>query len=350
MNVFNLPDLGEGLPDAQIVTWHVKIGDEIKIDQLLVSVETAKAVVDIPSPQSGIIEKLCVNPGDVLNTGQPLVIFKSTGSEKYAQSTVDIKATPAVRALAKKLNINLSSVQPSGPNNSITIADLETIVANQEQDFGWQPVDHITKNMAVVMQQSHIEIVPATIFEDLILPSSSDLDLTVNLMQSIVFAVSCEPSLNSWFKKDLNNNFQQKIFKEIDLGIAVDSKDGLFVPVIRNVASKSAANLREELNLLRTQIETKKVTLDQLQDPTFILSNFGKFAGRYATPIILPPTVAILAVGKLRQSMVVLKGSPVVKMCAPLSLTFDHRAVTGGQAARFLRGLLKFFSNLGITK
>lgn len=108
--------------------------------------------------------------------------------------------------------------------------------------------------------------------------------------------------------------------------------------------------MREELNLLRTQIETKKVTLDQLQDPTFILSNFGKFAGRYATPIILPPTVAILAVGKLRQSMVVLKGSPVVKMCAPLSLTFDHRAVTGGQAARFLRGLLKFFSNLSITK
>ena len=119
---------------------------------------------------------------------------------------------------------------------------------------------------------------------------------------------------------------------------------GLFVPVINNIESKSADILRSELNTLREQINIQGCTTG-LQHPTFILSNFGKFAGRYATPVIVPPTVAILAVGKARDSIVIIEGSPVVKKCVPLSLSFDHRAVTGGQAARFLQAILQFFNN-----
>lgn len=340
MKIFNLPDLGEGLPDAAIVTWHVKEGDAVKVDQLLVSVETAKAVVDIPSPYSGTIATICAKVGEVVNINQPLVMFNS---EKSATLEETVRAMPAVRALAKKLNIDLSKVTPSGLNNTITVKDVEQFAANLEQD-DWCTLEHIAKNMAFTMQQANLEIVPATIFEDIILPNNNQLDLTVNLMLAIAFATKCEPVLNSWFKKD-HNNFKQKIFKEINLGIAIDSKDGLFVPVINNIESKSTVTLRSELNTLREQINIQGCTKG-LQHPTFILSNFGKFAGRYATPVIVPPTVAILAVGKARDSIVIIEGSPVVKKCVPLSLSFDHRAVTGGQAARFLQAILQFFSAL----
>lgn len=342
MKIFNLPDLGEGLPDAAIVAWHVKEGDEVKVDQLLVSVETAKAVVDIPSPYSGTIEKICANVGEVVNINQSLVIFKSEIVTAIKETTIN--AMPAVRSLAKKLNIDLSKVIPSGLNNTITIKDVEQFATNLEQKDDWCTLDHIAKNMAFTMQQANLEVVPATIFEDLILPNNKQLDLTVHLMLAIVCAAKIEPSVNAWFKKDYNN-FKQKIFKEVNLGIAVDSKEGLFVPVINNVESKSADMLRAELNVLREQINTKGATTG-LQHPTFILSNFGKFAGRYATPIIVPPTVAILAVGKIREIMVIAGSSSVIKKCAPLSLSFDHRAVTGGQAARFLQAILQFFAEL----
>ena len=355
MNVFNLPDLGEGLPDAGIVTWHVKIGDSVTVDQLLVSVETAKAIVDLPSPYTGVIEKLCAAPGEILNVGQPLVIFKEEQNKDKNKDDKNkdleilagtAKATPAVRALAKKLNIDLYSIKPTGPNNTITLEDVEKMVVHNgdsKQSLDWQIVDHTARSMAIAMQQSVAEVVPATIFEDLILPDSVNIDLTVNLMQAIAFAQTKEPALNAWFKKE-QNNFKQKLFSDVNLGIAVDSKDGLFVPVIKNVAAKTADNLRKELDLLCKKIEKRMILLEQLQQPTFILSNFGKFAGRYATPVILPPTVAILAVGKLRQTMVVLHNAAAIRNVVPVSLTFDHRAVTGGQAARFLMAILKFFS------
>ena len=350
MKIFNLPDLGEGLPDAGIVAWHVNVGDIVKVDQLLVSVETAKAIVDIPAPQAGIIEKLCAAVGEVLGTGKPLVVFKDEQSEDLGTVVGTLKASPAVRVLAKKLHLDLHSIKPTGPNNTIIIDDIEKAAVNNsqvsDQLLDWQTVDHTTRSMALAMQQSLLEVVPATIFEDLMLPEAVNLDLTVTLMQSIAFASSQEPTLNAWFKKEQDNKFKQKLFSEINLGIAVDSKEGLFVPVIKNVAAKTSDELRKELNLLCEQIEKRMIALEQLQHPTFILSNFGKFAGRYATPVILPPTVAILAVGKLRQTMAVLHGVAVVKSCVPLSLTFDHRAVTGGQAARFLAAILKFFSKI----
>jgi pyruvate dehydrogenase E2 component (dihydrolipoamide acetyltransferase) len=377
---FKLPDLGEGLPDAEVIAWHVDVGDIVKMDQPLVSVETAKAIIDIPSPLNGVIEKLCAKPGEVIATGQVLVIFKTESNvkatevgsvvgavqstENIFQETIlknsstktiehNIKATPAVRALAKKLKIDINKITPTGPLNTITLVDVEkasihdssALVKSISDVDGWVALHQTARSMALAMQKSHNEVVPATIFEDLILPSYQDdgtFDITVNLIKAIVFACSKEPAINSWIVQS-NNNFKQKIFSEINLGIAVDSSDGLFVPVIKNVSSKSSSELREELNLLLQQIKTRSLVPRQLQEATFILSNFGKFAGRYAIPVIVPPMVGILAVGSLRQSMVVLNGESCIKYVLPLSLTFDHRAVTGGQAARFLKAMLEFF-------
>lgn len=373
MTNFTLPDLGEGLPDAEVIAWHVKVGDQIKIDQQLVSVETAKAIIEIPSPISGTIEKLCAQPGEIIATGQVLVVFKTKDTDQdknelsktivgSVQSTnnlyqetilknvknvkiVDnIKATPAVRALAKKLKLDINKITPTGPFNTVTMADLEKGSINNDPD-GWVTLHQTARSMALAMQKSHNEVVPATIFEDLILPNYKDngkFDITVNVIKAIAFACSQEPVINSWIMQ-ANNNFKQKIFSEINLGIAVDSPDGLFVPVIKNVAAKSSEQLRAELNLLLQQINTRSLVPQQMQEATFILSNFGKFAGRYAIPVIVPPMVGILAVGSLRQTIVVLGGEACISYVLPLSLTFDHRSVTGGQAARFLKAILEFF-------
>lgn len=270
----------------------------------------------------------------------------------------NIKASPAVRVLAKKLQLDINSITPTGSFGTITIEDVQQASNNYSKiakenidnidpnaDDGWVTLHQTARSMAIAMQKSHHEAVPATIFEDLILPNykhDDTFDITVNLIQAIIFAATKEPAINSWVIQS-NNNFKQKIFNEINLGIAVDSVDGLFVPVIKNVAVKTAKEIREELNLLLQMIKTRSLIPEQLQDATFILSNFGKFAGRYAIPVIVSPMAGILAVGSLRQTMVVVDNVAKASYMLPLSLTFDHRVITGGQAARFIKAILEFF-------
>lgn len=297
-------------------------------------------------------------------------IFKTAILAKSSTKTVNnIKASPAVRVLAKKLQLDINSITPTGSFGTITIEDVQQASNNyskiakenvdnidpnadggratlhQTVDDGWVILHQTARSMAIAMQKSHHEAVPATIFEDLILPHykhDDKFDITVNLIQAIIFAATKEPAINSWIMQS-NNNFKQKIFNEINLGIAVDSVDGLFVPVIKNVAAKTAKEIREELNLLLEMIKTRSLIPEQLQDATFILSNFGKFAGRYAIPVIVSPMAGILAVGSLRQTMIVVDNVAKASYMLPLSLTFDHRVITGGQAARFIKAILEFF-------
>ncbi len=128
----------------------------------------------------------------------------------------------------------------------------------------------------------------------------------------------------------------QIILRIIHLGIAIDTDDGLFVPVLRDVKRKDATSLRRELDALKARVRTRKIPPEELRGNTFTLSNFGTFAGRYADPIVVPPTVAILGAGKVRAEVVAAEGAPAVHRVIPLSLTFDHRSVTGGEAGRFL--------------
>ncbi|MGI9214613.1 MAG: biotin/lipoyl-containing protein, partial [Gammaproteobacteria bacterium] len=263
---FNLPDLGEGLPNAEIVTWHVKVGDKVKVDQLLVSVETAKAIIDIPSPVNGTIEKLCAKVKETVATGELLVVFATDANEyKLPLENAKILAVPAVRNLAKKLQVDLSKVIPTGKFNTISLKDVETAALTQEHsqeskdnlntdnnngNNDWVNLPNTTKAMAIAMQKSHQEVVPATIFEDAILNIAKPdikLNLNVKIIQAIAFAISKEPILNSWIMKE-HDNFKQKIIKEINLGIAVDSPDGLFVPVIKNIANLDPAQIRTTLD------------------------------------------------------------------------------------------------------
>lgn len=376
MNIFKLPDLGEGLPEAEIVEWFVNEGDQVEIDQNLVAVETAKALVDIPSPQNGQITRLYGKVGDIIHTGDPLLEFavndqqqtdetntanmeKSesvsvvgeipSGGPKVQESLqetiapvahkgVSIKVTPAVRALAHRLDIDLSIVTPTGPNDTITAHDIER-VAKILQDVGQLiPLKGVRRSMAIAMEKAHAEVVPVTITEDADIQCwSANEDFSLRLIRAMCKACQAEPALNAWYD---GHSIGRRLIEKIHLGIAVDTRDGLFVPVIRDVASLSPTALRERIDQLKIALSERKVPPDEMRGYTITLSNFGNIGGRYASPVVMPPSVAILGAGKCRKQVVMEADQVAFHRTLPLSLSFDHRAVTGGEAGRFLMAVV----------
>lgn len=448
IKTFFLPDLGEGLPDATVVEWHVKEGDTIKLDAPLVSMETAKAVVDVPSPYSGTVKKLHGAAGDIIETGAPLAEFEidpnarqraeaestghhhgpkkgvgspapdddhkviasddggeiESGGEREDEGTVvgamvsgnavhteqvssagGVKAVPAVRAAAKKLKVDLTRVQATGAGGVITMADVKAAAANGSAALGAAPVrsaaaQHLAptlpepgpaptrtpvslagkavrtappgkdamgqpeqlkgvrRNMARVMAEAHAQVVPTTLVDDADLHAwIGKQDITARLIRAIVVACKTVPALNAWFD---GKTLTRTLHPHVDVGIAVDTEDGLFVPALRNADVLDGAGVRAAIKRLRTSVEDRSIPASELSGYTISLSNFGMFAGRYATPVVVPPTVAIVGAGKLSHDVVAVMGGIEVHRRMPLSLTFDHRAATGGEAARFLKAML----------
>lgn len=364
MDLFHLPDLGEGLPDAEIHAWFVAEGDTVKAFQPIVSMETAKALVDVPSPQDGVIKRLYGQPGDIIKTGAPLVGFEVTTEARPDQGTVvghleesheprddhfvvqqpschhaRPKATPSVRLLAKQLNVALDTVIPTGEHGVITREDIEHAAPATLKDLaGFEPLRGVRRAMQDSMTHSHQHVVPVSVYDEADitawLPKS---DITVRLIRALVHACQIEPALNAWFD---DTQHARRCFDELHLGLAMDHADGLFVPVIHNVANLSDDQLRQTINDDKHAVQTRTLKAEQLQGATFTLSNFGKFAGRFASPIVVPPSVAILAVGRCYEGACVHQGEIKARRLLPLSLSFDHRVVTGGEATRFLGALM----------
>ncbi len=462
---FILPDLGEGLPDATIVEWFVKPGDTIKLDAPLVSMETAKAVVEVPSPVSGKVLKLAGGDGDVVITGTMLAVFevdpsmpqraegqdtghhhggaahtgdtapgaadkvvasddggviKDTGApapkgevrddagtvvgamqssdavrSEAAVAVGGVKAMPAVRAMARKLGVDLSRVRATGADGVATMDDVKRAAADGSAKAGaagaasvgatgaatsgaaarpvsasaaptanagqrtqlsatgkpmrtqppgvsasGQPeqLKGVRRNMARVMADAHAKVVPTTLTDDADIHAwAHGNDMTVRLVRAICVAAKAVPALNAWFDGD---NLTRTLHPHVDIGIAVDTDDGLFVPALRNADVLDARGVREAITRLRTQVEDRSIPSSELSGYTISLSNFGMFAGRYATPVVVPPCVAIVAAGRARHQITPVLGGFESHKVIPLSLTFDHRVCTGGEAARFLRAML----------
>ena len=446
---FHLPDLGEGLPDATIVEWLVKEGDSVKLDAPLVSMETAKAVVEVPSPFTGKLLKQHGAAGDVINTGAPLaefeldpkgkqraenaagghhapaqptkgagapapvngdkVIASDEGGEIKKGGTADredegtvvgavsssnevrteqagivggVKAVPAVRAMARKLKVDLARVQATGAGGVVTMQDVKNAAAAGTAQRGTAPaaaptaarvapaavaapqrstvsqsgkpmrttppsvqatgqpeqLKGVRRNMARVMADARDRVVQTTIVDDADLHQwLGKQDITGRTVRAIVAACKAEPALNAWFD---DQNLSLTKHPHVDLGIAVDTPDGLFVPALRNADMLDARGMREGINRLRAQVEDRSIPASELTGYTISLSNFGMFAGRYGTVVVVPPCVAIVGVGKLSHDVVAVMGGIEVHRRLPISLTFDHRACTGGEAARFLKAIL----------
>lgn len=364
MKYFKLPDLGEGLPEAEIVEWHIKEGDIVKTDQILVSVETAKAIIEVPSPQDGQIGHLFGQPGDTIHTGEPLIEFANeehedsgtvVGEIATASDTVTSddfiigaapsspvasgnKATPAIRSLAQRLSVDLALIQGTGFHGNITPDDVQRAAALNDQHGHATPLRGVRKQMAKTMALAHQQIVPVTLFDDADIEHwPADTDITMRLVQAIRAACEAVPLLNSWFDGD---SLSLRQHKHIQLGVAVDTEQGLFVPVLRDIDKRSEADLREGLNALRKDVQARTIPPSELQGATITLSNFGTLCGKYATPVVVPPQVAIIGTGVIRKQLVLENNRPVEHRILPVSLTFDHRVATGGEAARFLQAFL----------
>jgi 2-oxoisovalerate dehydrogenase E2 component (dihydrolipoyl transacylase) len=374
MKIFNLPDLGEGLPDAEIVEWHVETGDEVTEGQILVSVETAKAIIDIPSPQAGRIARLYGRESDVIDTGKPLLAFASDESDEVAEmekapvdsgtvvgemesteeliaeaaigvapSATTIKATPAVRALAHRMEVELSMVTPSGRDGLILADDVRRVARILAEHGPMEPLRGVRRAMARNMAQAHSEVAPATMVEDAdITGIESTADITPRLIRALIAGCKAEPSLNAWFDSHANG---RRVLERIHLGLAVDAPQGLFVAVLPDIQNDDDTAIVERLDELKEKIKNRSLTPAELRGYSITLTNYGAIAGRYASPVVLPPTVAILGAGKSRDEVVARNGEMVIRHILPLALTFDHRAVTGGETARFMKAVIDDLEN-----
>ncbi len=364
MRYFKLPDLGEGLQEAEIVEWHVAEGDKVEADQLLVSVETDKAIVEVPSPQAGTIASLFGASGDLVHIGEPLVEF--AGMEEADSGTVvgklqdeadaaeedhfligsgsaeqaaDVLATPAIRNLARRLQVNLNDVAATGPNGMISHEDVERAARLSKSHGDSEPLRGVRRSMAQAMTRAHQEVAKVSLHDEVDLHRWPEkTDVTMRLVRAIGKACAAEPGLNCWFE---SQGPRRRLMAQVDLGIAVDTPEGLFVPVLRDVANRSLEDLRAGLDAMREAVQSRKIPPQEMRGATITLSNFGTMAGRYADPVVVPPTVAIVGAGRRRQQVVAYEGQAVVHPVLPLSLSFDHRAVTGGEASRFLAALMQ---------
>jgi pyruvate dehydrogenase E2 component (dihydrolipoamide acetyltransferase) len=366
MRIFNLPDLGEGLAEAEIVRWHVNVGDVVAVDQPMLAVETAKAVVEVPAPFAGTIKILHGKPGDVIATGAPLVEFDGSSSdsgtvvgnmptsERELIETAQpggraktkpngrLRAAPAARALAKHLGLDLNSLKGSGRGGVIVVADIiarSPAPAAPAAFQGGEKLKGLRRAMAQSMALARDSVMNCTVCDDADLHNWREgQDITIRVLRAIAAGCQAEPALNAWFD---GNTQTRRLLQNIDVGMAVDTPDGLIVPVIRDIGNRSAAQLRHEVDRLKSAARERTVTPEDLRDVSFMLSNFGMIAGRYATPVVVPPMVAILGSGRLSRDVVAVQGGIEAHLRMPLSLTFDHRCVTGGEAARFLAAVLR---------
>ena len=351
--LFRLPDLGEGLHEAEIVAWHVGVDDHVVKDQPLCSVETDKAVVEIPAPQAGRIMGLHGAPGDVIEVGAPLVEFSSADVDADAVdsgSVLELSANshaaprqrqgrkqlaPAVRRLAASLGVDVESIEGTGPQGAITKSDVESAAASTGTEMR---VRSVRRAMLQNMARAGREIVPATVTDEADIqswPESSDI--TVRLIRAVVAGCQASPPLNAWFDSKAET---LKIHSSVDLGLAVETEDGLFAPVIRNAANSDVAELRKSLETIKADTANRSVPRSALQGATITLSNFGMFGGRFASLVVIPPQVAILGAGRADVRVVPVEGSPQLHRMLPLSLSFDHRVVTGVEATRFLNAVI----------
>ena len=385
MKTFMLPDLGEGLPEAEIVTWHVKEGDKINVDEPLLSVETAKAVVEVPSPFTGTVVKLHAAEGSIVETGKPLADFRIDGEDdttpgkeakdensgdtgtvvgnmptsdeivvetavaggKRKRARGRIKAAPATRALAKKMGLDLASVPASGKFGQVTADDVRqasqpgsaSTAPSAPPALGEaEPLRGPRRAMAQSMSLARDQVSPCTIFDDADIHAwLRKNDITARVLRAIAAGCRAEPGLNAFYDGEAKS---REMHGRVDIAMAVDTPDGLLVPVVRDVAGKDASQLRADINRIKKTTHERSVAPADMRDYTITLSNFGMMAGRYATPVVVPPTVAILATGGIRHDVVAVIGGVEVHRRIPLSLTFDHRCVTGGEACRFLAAVI----------
>lgn len=395
---FRLPDIGEGIAEAEIVEWLVKEGDSVKADQVILKIETDKAVADIPTPVSGIILKINFAKGDTVNVGAVLCVIGDSGEKTSYKSKIVKKeeiveqvervvekkevnnfgkviASPAVRKAANEKGIDLNTVKGSGPNGQIIMSDLDRsgftevtkivespsrpmgVTAVRKYDmFGYVervPMKGMRKVIAQNMIKSLTQSAQVTAMEDIDVSKLWDLrkkekehfavegiKLTFMpfIIKAVVKALQKHHKVNSSLEGD---NLVLK--KYYNIGVAVQTDEGLIVPVVKIAEKKSMAEIAKEIEVLAEKCRSRTIDTMDLKGSTFTITNYGSVGGTYATPIINPGEAAILGTGRIFDRVVMDDRGRIKKAkILPISLTFDHQILDGAEATEFIEALKGF--------
>jgi 2-oxoisovalerate dehydrogenase E2 component (dihydrolipoyl transacylase) len=377
--VFKLPDIGEGVAEAEIVKWHVNTGDQVAEGQAFVDVMTDKATVEIPAPVSGIVRVRRGEEGSKLAVGAELAVFDTSeeaGPDAPSRDTPPpvaesaraaparrpgkALASPAVRARAKSLGIDLSTVKGSGPQGRVVHADLDAMLTTKQSTSAAGPplapleegaedirIFGIRRRIAERMQDAkrriphfaYVEEVDVTVLEAV----RAELNATQTLQQrltilpfiirAIAKALPSNPGVNSHFD-DAHGIIRQ--FKHLHAGIATQTDRGLLVPVIRNAEKMDLPTLASEIARLSAGARSGKSDRAELAGSTITVTSLGALGGIMATPIINPPEVAIIGISRVADRAVVIEGQIAVRKMMNISSCFDHRIIDGYQAAAFI--------------
>jgi pyruvate dehydrogenase E2 component (dihydrolipoamide acetyltransferase) len=366
---FKLPDLGEGLTEGEIARWLVQEGQDVAEDDPLVEIQTDKTTVEIPSPAAGKVARIMVGEGEVVPVGTVLVVIGEDGTEPPAQGEISteatsrgqapgpgsegriregriregrIRATPLVRKVAQELGVDLATVVATGPQGRVTEEDVRSAATFRGQAPGLgpegrrEPLRGIRRLTAEHMARAHREIPPVTWVEECDF-GGVDLKLLVpTVLKAAAATLQVFPELNARLDGD-----EIVYLDRYDLGVAVQTDEGLVVPVVRGCDSRSLEELDADVRRLAETARTGGLKPEELQGSTFTVTSAGKLAGLFQTPLVNHPEVAILSVGRIAERPVVRDGEITVRPIGYVALTFDHRVVDGARAAEFGLGLIK---------
>jgi 2-oxoisovalerate dehydrogenase E2 component (dihydrolipoyl transacylase) len=372
--VFKLPDVGEGLVEAEISRWHVAAGDRIREDQPLVDVTTDKAVVEIPAPASGIVVSIRGAVGEKVAVGSELAVIE-TEAEPHpepspvaaptaaaptavapAKAGVHALAAPAVRQRARELGVELERIRGSGPSGRVTHADLDDFLADsagkapaRKEAVEEHRVVGIRRKIAERVQEAKRRIPHFSYIEEVDVTALEELRLHLNeihagkrvkltplpfLMRALALALPAHPEINARFDDDKGVVHRHSA---VHIGIATQTPNGLLVPVVRHVETRDLWDCAAEAARLAAAARESKATRDELSGSTITLTSLGALGGVASTPVINYPEVAIVGVNRITERPVARNAAVVVRKMMNLSSSFDHRVVDGWNAAEFIQ-------------
>ena len=363
--VFALPDLGEGLEEAIVSAWLVAQGDTVSLNQPFVEIETAKATVEVPAPFAGRVARLHVAAGETLAVGAPLVTFEVEEADG-TDTRPSVAATPAVRKLAKDLGVDLSMVSGSGPDGRVTREDVERAAGEPSEGSTHAialdetgDVRHVTMSTdveavplsltrrAIADRLSEVAAIPAvTTFRtvDCVALEAVRADLEISPLPVVVRALAevCRdhPMLNAAWDGD-----RILIFREVRVGIAIDTAAGLVVPVIPDVGSLGVGEIAAEIARLADAARSNALTHDDTVGPTIAVTNTGSYGSEFGTPLLNPGHAVTIALGVIEPRALVIDGVVQARPACTLSLTFDHRVLDGATVGRAFGGLVELLES-----
>jgi pyruvate dehydrogenase E2 component (dihydrolipoamide acetyltransferase) len=341
---FKLPDLGEGLTEGEVARWLVSEGQEVAEDDPLVEIQTDKATVEIPSPYAGTVLRILVAEGELAPVGTELVVIGQPGETMpapsedgggavaapvQAQAPGRVQATPVVRRVAQELGVDLAAVVGSGPAGRITEDDVRAVAA-EAQEGRREPLRGVRRLIAEHMARAHREVAPVTWVEEC---DFEDVPLD-RLLATVVKA--CADTLPEFPELNARLDADAIVYLDrYDIGVAVQTDDGLVVPVVRDANSKTVDEVAAEVAELAERARSGSLQAEELRDSTFTVTSAGKLAGLFQTPIVNHPEVAILSIGRVAPRPVVRGEEIAVRHTGTVAITFDHRVVDGARAAAF---------------